>query len=149
VVGLVISQEPWRWRERPGVRLVLVLLAGLVMLMLSWIIAYREPPSEDWTLAQLARAVREGEVSHLHISGERVIVETKPGLRGQVRNAEGISIIELLRERGVPEERLNALSIRSVDPSGPLHWLLRWLWSLPIIILILGLGRIWVDKRDI
>jgi hypothetical protein len=149
VVGVVINQKPWRWREWPGVRLVLLLLAGLVMLMLFWIITYREPPSEDWTLAQLTKAVRQGEVSHLHISGERVIVETKPGLRGQVRNAEGISIIELLRERGVPEERLSALSILSVAPSGPLHWLLRWLLSLPIVILILGLGRIWVNRRDV
>ena len=148
-MGVVISQKPARWREFPGVRLVLVFLVGLVLLMLSWVIAYREPPSEDWTLAQLARAVREGEVSHLRISGERVTVETKPGLRGEVRNAEGISIIESLRELGVPEERLNALSIRSVDPSGPWHWLLRWLWSLPIIILILGLGRIWVNGRDV
>ena len=148
-MGVVISQKPSRRREWPVVRLVLVSLAGLVALMLAWLIAYREPPSEDWTLAQLARAVREGEVSHLRISGERVIVETKPGLRGEVRNAEGISIIESLRELGVPEERLNALSIWSVDPSGPWHWLLRWLWSLPIIILILGLGRIWVNGRDV
>lgn len=145
-MGVVISQKPWRWREWPGVRLVLLLLAGLVMLTLSWFITYREPPSEDWTVGQLIRAVREGEVSRLHISGERVIVETKPGLRGQVRNSEGISIIELLRDRGVPEERLSALSILSVEPSGPWHWLLRWLWSLPIVILILGLGRKLVNR---
>ena len=145
-MGVVISRKPLRWRELPGVRLVLLLLAGLVMLMLFWIITYREPPSEDWTVGQLVRTVREGEVSRLHISGERVIVETKPGLRGQIWNAEGISIIELLRDRGVPEERLSALSILSVEPSGPLHWLLRWLWSLPIIILILGIGRVLVNR---
>jgi hypothetical protein len=148
-MGVVISQKPSRWRGWPGVRLVLISLVGLVLLMLSWVIAYREPPSEDWTLAQLARAVREGEVSHLRISGERVIVETKPGLRGEVRNVEGISIIEVLRELGVPEERLSGLSILNVEPSGPLHWLLRWLWSLPIVILALGIGRIWVNRRDV
>lgn len=71
-----------------------------------------------------------------------MIVETKPGLRGQVRDTEGISIIELLRDRGIPEERLSELAILSLEPSGPLHWLLRWLWSLPIIILILGLARV-------
>jgi hypothetical protein len=145
-MGVVISQKPARWREFPGVRLVLVSLAGLVLLTLSWVIAYREPPSEDWSVGQLVGAVEEGEVSRLHISGERVIVETKPGLRGQIWNAEGISIIELLRDRGVPEERLSALSILSVEPSGPLHWLLRWLWSLPIIILILGIGRVLVNR---
>jgi hypothetical protein len=149
VVGVVISQKPWRWREWPGVRLVPVFLAGLVVLALFWVIVYREPPSEDWTVGQLVGAVRDGEVSHLYISGERVIVETAPGVRGQIRNAEGISIIELLRERGVPEERLSELSILSFEPSGPLHWLLRWLWSLPIIILILGLGRMWVNRRDV
>jgi len=149
VVGVVISQKPWRWQEGPGVRLVLVSLAGLVMLALFWVIAYREPPSEAWTVGQLARAVKEGEVRQLRISGERVIVETQPGLRGLVRHTEGISIIELLRDRGVPEERLSELSILSVEPSGPLHWLLRWLWSLPIIILTLGIGRILVNRRDV
>ena len=103
MVGVVISQKTSRRREWPCVRLVLVSLAGLVMLALSWLIAYREPPSEDWTVGQLVRAVREGEVSHLHISGERVIVETKPGLRGEAQTAEGISIIELLRDQGVPQ----------------------------------------------
>lgn len=145
-MGVVISQKPSHWRELPGVRLVLVLLAGLVMLTLFWVIAYREPPTEDWTVGRLVRAVREGEVSRLHIAGELVSVETKPGLRGQVRNAEGISIIELLRDRGIPEERLSELSILSVEPSGPLHWVLRWLWSVPIIILILGLGGLLVNR---
>jgi hypothetical protein len=118
----------------------------LVVLTLSWVIVYREPPSEDWTLAQMARAVKEGEVRQLRISGERVIVETKPGLRGQVRDVEGVSIIELLRDQDVPEERLSDLSILSLEPSGPLHWLLRWSWSLPIIILILGLGGILANR---
>ena len=140
MIGVVISPKPFVWREGPGVRLVLLSLAGLVMLALWWVIGYRQPPSEDWTLAQMARAVKEGEVRQLRISGERVIVETKPGLRGQVRDVEGVSIIELLRDQDVPEERLSDLSILSVEPSGPLHWLLSWLWSLPIIILILGLG---------
>jgi hypothetical protein len=146
-MGVVIGTEPTgRW-SRPVLRLLSLLVFAAIALTLLWVLAHREPLVEDWTLDRLIRAVWDGEVGTLTISGERVIAETASGARRQVGDLAGTSIIDLLRARGIPEELLSGITVVSVQPRGPIPWLLRWFFSLPIVILVLGLGGALVSRN--
>lgn len=143
MMGVVIGAKPSGWIERPVMRLALVSLAAAVLLAVYWLVAYREPAREDWTLAQLAEAVMAREVTSLQIRGEHVLVETTAGTLAVVRktgSARSASIADLLQEQGVSQERLSEFPIDEVAPAGPLGWVLKLLLSVPIVILVLGLG---------
>jgi hypothetical protein len=141
---VVINANRYRWGWRPGLLAALLLLAGLAAIASYEIIAHRITPAKEWTVAQLAQAVTEGQVTRLSLSNQRMLVETRAGLRALVRNTSGVSGIDLLKELGVAASQLNEIEIvagESAPRAGP-GLLSVGLCSVPIVVLVLGIGGV-------
>jgi len=142
-MGILVIAEPLGWRKRLGLLLGLLLLAGVVALAASWAAERLGQPTDVWTADQLARAIEQGEVERLVVRGNKVTVETKAGVRALVRKEGEASILKVLRDMGVPEERLRDIEIVVAAPYPRFFDLVARLFcGTPIVILLLGIGGV-------
>lgn len=142
---VLVIAEPPDWRKRLGLLLGLLLLAGVVALAASWAVGRLGQPSDVWTADQLARAIEQGEVERLVVRGNEVIVETKAGVRALVRKEGEASILKVLRDMGVPEERLRDTEIIVAALHPPFDLVVSFaslFCGTPIVILLLGIGGV-------
>jgi len=139
-MGVLVIAEPPGWGKRQGLLLGLLLLAGVVALAAFWAARRLGQPSDVWTAGQAARAVEQGEVERLVVCGNEVTVETKAGVRALVHKEAGTSIVTVLRDLGVPEERLSRIKIVAAAPLTRFDLVARLLCGVPIVILLLGIG---------
>lgn len=149
-MGVVIGARPSTWSRELALRLLLFVLLAVGVAAIYWIIAYREPPREDWTVAQLAQAINHDEVRRLSITGNRAMVETVDGSRALVHSRTEGSIIGALKALDVPEARLSAVEMVAEAPSagfGPDNVLL-WFCSVPIVIMLLGFGGLMLYRTQ-
>jgi hypothetical protein len=133
------------------VRLTLLLAFVIDMIIAPVLIAYRQPPKEEWSVAQLVRALQEGQVSRLALSSERAVVNTTTGVRAIVVDPAQRSVIAALSALGVSADKLRDVTIVADEP-GPLTAPARLLQSgclAPVFILVMGLARLFfVPTRD-
>ena len=147
-MGVLVIAEAPGWGKRLGLLLGLVLLAGVVALAASWAADRLRQPTDVWTADQLARAIEQSEVERLVVRGNQVTVETKAGVRALVRKEGEASILKILRDRGVPEERLRDIEIVVAAPYPRFFDLVASLfWGTPIVILLLGIGGVIMFSR--
>lgn len=144
-MGILVIAEPLGWGKRLGLLLGLVLLAGVVALAASWAAERLGQPTDVWTADQLARAMKQSEVERLVVRGNQVTVETKAGVRALVRREGETSILKVLRDMGVPEERVRDIEIVVAAPRTPFDLVASFaslFCGTPIVILLLGIGGV-------
>ena len=138
-MGTLVIAAPPDWKKQLGLLLGLLLLVGGVALAASWVGGRLTQSGDVWTADQAARAIEQGTVKRVILRGNQLTVETRAGARAIVRQDTEGSIIDRLRSLDVPAERLSRIE-GVVEPAPVLPvWLSRWLWSIPIVILLLGI----------
>ena len=118
-MGILVIAQPSEWEKRFLQLLVLLLVAGIMVLAASWAVERLRQPGEVWTAAQLAQAVKRGEVERLVIRGSQTLVETKTGTRARLHMEPQRPMFEVLRNLGVSEEKLTHIEVVFMPP--PLH----------------------------
>jgi len=150
-MGVLVIAEAPGWGKRLGLLLGLLLVAGVVALAASWGAERLRQPTDVWTADQLARAIEQGEVERLVVRGNQVTVETKAGVRALVRKEGEASILKILRDMGVPEERLRdtEIVVAALPPPFDLVASFASLFcGTPIVILLLGIGGVITFRRS-
>lgn len=149
-MGVLVIAEAPGWGKRLGLLLGLLLVAGVVALAASWAADRLGQPTDIWTADQLARAMEQSEVERLVVRGNQVTVETKAGVRALVRKEGEASILKILRDMGVPEERLRDIEIVVAAPRTPFDLVASFaslFCGTPIVILLLGIGGVIMFSR--
>jgi hypothetical protein len=148
-MGVVIRPQPLFWRGFSVRRFAFILLLTASIILVYLLVALRAPPLGEWSVAQLAHSIREGESKRLTLGDARGVAELTTGIRVIVSADAGQrSLIGSLLALGVTEEQLNAIEISHEEP-GPgfrLADVLKWLFSVPIVISVLGLGWVLFGK---
>jgi len=147
-MGVLVIAEAPGWGKRLGLLLGLLLVAGVVALAASWAADRLGQPTDVWTADQLARAMEQSEVERLVVRGNQVTVETKAGVRALVRKEGEASILKVLRDMGVPEERVRDIEIVVAAPRTPFDFVARLFCGTPIVILLLGIGGVITFRRS-
>lgn len=111
----------------------LLLLVAVVALFFT---AFPQPgarESEQISLSQLARDVREGSVRRILISEDRLQVEYDEKRKATSRKESNANLTQVLRDYGVAPEQLEAVSVVVVDPPAFGNWLQILINILPLV----------------
>ncbi len=108
--------------------LILAAVAGLLFTLLS----QSSPPAREISLTDFAQAVEEGRVRRVRVEETRWLVELDTRTTAVVYHEPRVSVVEVLRDFGVPEERIATLNVEVERTS-------RWEQWVPILSTLLPL----------
>jgi cell division protease FtsH len=114
--------------------IVLLAFAGIIIVFVSLFSSQSEP--QQITLNDLANKINSREVSHIVIEGDDVTVSFADNTEGITKKESESGLSETLKNYGVDEEALRAISLEVKDPSGFSYWMRILLPTLLPIILI-------------
>ena len=131
-----MQQSPGPGASRPRRNTVFFAVAGLAMLMIAaMFLQPAQPAPSELALSDLATAVRAGEVSSIVVRGDTLDVTMQDGKTAIARPEPNASLTESLRNYGVTDQQLSAVTLRVTRPSDVGAIFGSLIWLLPIVLI--------------
>jgi cell division protease FtsH len=115
----------------------MIILAAAVFLVLNF--SSQGKKVEEMPISDVVAEIKEGRVEKIIVSGDYSALEVEFKDRGEPllsRTGEGVDAIETLRNLGVSEEELAAITIDYQQPSGWANWITLLSGILPAILFV-------------
>ncbi|MCL4459730.1 MAG: ATP-dependent zinc metalloprotease FtsH [Chloroflexi bacterium] len=113
----------------------LLILVALMALFFSAFPPNGGKEAQTMMVSDLVQEVRSGQVKKVIVEGDNVTVERTDGSKATLRKESNVTVYELLREAGVPQDQLQKIQYEVKKPAEFGNWLGLLAQLLPFILL--------------